>query len=775
MRRLRGAAGTALAGALVLVASLAHLLALGRAPTTLDTNLATPAAGAFRRTIELVHPSPDPGRAYLLTLAGGDEDWVVDGVPATVRVQLWTAGRTRLVLVRPGHGDASRLGALRAWLSGDAALRVVNHRGWLDLGPAPGPGETLRVRAIGLLPDAFSFVLPERDDDGAFASAQVVRVDGAPRIVAASAPRYRIVAPAVAGPREVLARLLFFPAESPPLAAAAAAAGIALALGWMGLARRPRAAVCALVAGVVLLRAALLPPLQGADETSHVGTIEHVGCCGSKLSDPFGELPRPIVRLAEAIDQNRVQHHRDEPMPVVGEDARRETRERLAAIASEGEPARPADMPAGAAVQPPAMRAPAYYEILGGLWPAMAEMSVLDRVAVYRLASAIATVALWCIGALALGRAAGGEQVLLLYAAIPLLVPMMVEVMATTSNYAPATGLGAAIGGVAVAGVLAAAARERAAAVVLVSIAALFGTRLWADDWLLAGALAAGGMLAAGWALVRRFAGAGLAAAVCAVAAVAGGIAAMLRVFTGERVGGLYLPDRGSAEMLLMVGLPLAPLAWAGVAAAMAFRSRGLSIAARRRRALRLGAIGLAVAVAGFLATPFTTVPYETAWLELPALVRAYVGAFLSTNFAFDQDTLSWKLYWGAFGWHDAFYPPVVYAVARWSLVVAFLALPVLSVRFAVERAGASAALVLLSGIGVAFCLVSELIRQVNMVHPVGRYLMPWLTLAALPLLARVQAPGRERWLRLLVRFGVALEVWTTIAIVGGRYAFGTG
>lgn len=779
MRMLRGGTGAAAAGTLLIALSVGHFLLAGRAATrTIETNLPSSPAGAFRRTIEFVQPSPDPGRAYNVTLVGGGSEMSAAPSGARLRVQVFTQGRVRPILVRREQGNASRVRALAAWLRGDARLAIVRDRGWIDLGPAPRSGEALRVQLIGLLPGGFSFVMPSRPADGVLASVRAVRVDGEPRVVATSAPRYRIVVPEPAGPAESLARMLFFVGESRVLGGAAATGLLGLTLGWLGIRRWPRASICALVTGAVLLRAALLPPLQGADETSHVSTIEYLGCCGTSPRDPLADLPVPILRLADALDQNRVQHHRDEPMPVGGPDERQRTRQRLAAIAAEPTDAPHPPLPAGAALQPQASRAPAYYQTLAGLWPWIGDDPVLERVALYRILSALAAAGLWCLGTIALGGLAGSEQRLLLYACIPLLVPLLVEVMATTSNYGVAAGLGGLVGATAVAGVLAPSRGTRVATAVLVAVATLAGTRLWADDWLLAGVLVAVAALVAIGVAVRRLVGAWLAAAACVALALAIAAVAIAVFLRGERLGALaylYLPEWDSAEGLWMIVLPSLPLLWVGAAAALGVAHRGEPLAVRRRRARRLTLAGFAVALVLFVATPFTTVPYETAWLELPELVRAYAAAFFSTNFALDQDTLSWKLYWGVFGWHDAFYPPIVYAMARWSLVGLFLCLPALSVRFAVERPYASAGLLLMSGIGVSLSLTSELLRQVNVVHPVGRYLMPWLTLAALPALVRLEAPGREPWLRLAVRLGVALEVWTAIAVVGARYAFGAG
>jgi hypothetical protein len=52
------------------------------------------------------------------------------------------------------------------------------------------------------------------------------------------------------------------------------------------------------------------------------------------------------------------------------------------------------------------------------------------------------------------------------------------------------------------------------------------------------------------------------------------------------------------------------------------------------------------------------------------------------------------------------------------------------------------------------------------------RILLPLVALASLPLLAMVEADGRERWGRAVLLATAAIEVWTAIVVLGARYAY---
>ncbi len=223
--------------------------------------------------------------------------------------------------------------------------------------------------------------------------------------------------------------------------------------------------------------------------------------------------------------------------------------------------------------------------------------------------------------------------------------------------------------------------------------------------------------------------------------------------------------------MILTAGAPFL----LAVGAALAIRRLGLRDKARIERDLRRVAIGLAfVSVVGFLLTPYTVVPFERSRPDFSGEVRAHNLSFWSNNFSWDQDRLFWKFYWGAFGWHDGFYPDWLYALCRWLCVGLFLALPFLCARFIADRPRSSALLLVISGMTLSFCVVTVTLRYLEPTNPWGRFLLPFLPLAALPVLIQVEAPRRERTIRLVLAAGVVLQIWTAMAVLGSRYFFGS-
>jgi hypothetical protein len=175
-----------------------------------------------------------------------------------------------------------------------------------------------------------------------------------------------------------------------------------------------------------------------------------------------------------------------------------------------------------------------------------------------------------------------------------------------------------------------------------------------------------------------------------------------------------------------------------------------------------------------FVVTPWSAVLFESVRHDFPDEVAAHWSAFWSNNFAFDQDVLSWKMYWGVFGNTEVAYPEVLYALARWACVGLFLALPVLSWRFTQKSPGRSAVLLVASGYAISACVATNSLRYFAPTNPWGRFILPALSLAALPILARAAEPGREHAFRVAVAVFVALHLWTAIALLGSRYAVGS-
>jgi hypothetical protein len=174
-----------------------------------------------------------------------------------------------------------------------------------------------------------------------------------------------------------------------------------------------------------------------------------------------------------------------------------------------------------------------------------------------------------------------------------------------------------------------------------------------------------------------------------------------------------------------------------------------------------------------FFLTSYRVVPFESTHLDLADLVSAHWLSFWSNNFSWDQDTLFWKMYWGVFGYADVAYPDVIYAVARWLDVALLLSLPVLAFPFTTKKPNQSALLLVVSGFALSVCIVTNSIRHLQPALPWGRFILPLLPLSALSALARTDAPGRDRLWRAATFAAVALHVWTSLTLLGSRYAVG--
>jgi len=738
-------------------------------------NLPTPPASSGERVVDLVQPTSPEGRAYRIELArrAAPASQPIDGDRA--QLQLLSNGKTRLLVVQPEADSAGRLGSLAAVLTGQASLQMVDHRGWIDLGTMPADGSSLRVQVIGLLPGPFAFAeLNEDRESPAFARIDVALLP-AQSGVATTTPRYRIVRAAPVTAAEALARWSFFLRSSPLLLGTSLGAVLGLCAGWTMLAgARAWPGIMLLASSVALLHAALLPPLQGADETSQIGTIEWL------LSDPSPErawrYPESISLIARGLEQDRVQYHVNEPLPVGNPAARA----RLAALLGSPLPrATTAGLtpPPAADLQVVRLRAPLFFAPYPALASVLMPLPIVDRISAYRL---VAT--LWCL----LGFGAG--LALLAWGGLPLeaglayglafLWPYSVGVAATCSNYAPAIGTGflfaagivTMIGG-------ASPTRCRIAGAVALA-AAWAGVPVWPDFLALAivaSALAAA--LVAWHALRRATAGAaarpalqiGSIALAGALTTAAATIAWWNFPWFDARLPGIVGGWHG-ADLALRAALLGAPLLLAALAAGFYRTLLAAPAAARRRRTIAASAAIALLLVTMFALTPYTEVPYERAFLTLPDLVRAHLASFWSNAFSFDQDRLGWKFFFGAFGWHDTFYPEAIYAAARWALVLFLIALPVLGVETATARPRAAAALILVAGIGAALAVATLLARHAMTIHPHGRFTLPYLPLVALPVLVLIATPRRRSALRLALRCGVALNAWTAIAVLGTRY-----
>ncbi len=766
--------------ALVLTAILAACLGLLvlrglRARRTVAENLPHPSLSTGKREIDLWHPTLSAGRVYDFTWA-----WPADRPPrvpdgARLEVQLASGGRTRLVVVQAGHPTASP-----TWgdvLRGRVRLQVVGDREWVDLGPLPGDGSTLEAQVYGLLPGSFGFSEPWTPSTEHFSFFRLRRPDAPLARPARALVRYRFRVADPVAPGETLARAFFFVSASRVLLLALAAGIVLLYAGWFWLFDgRVVLAVACLVPAVTFLHAALLAPFQGADEATHAGTVEAVLFEPALLGKPEA-YPESLALLYERIGYATWAGSPETPVPVARAGDREALRRFFSRTLAE-EARRDAGRLPDAVVMDPSARAPLYYNAFRLAGPILRTMGVLDRVSAYVVLSAAASLMFFLAGLAVLARAAE-PRAALLYGFVALW-PYSVGVVASCSNYSAAIGLGQLLAAIAVAGILASDSRAPLAASAAFSCVAAIGVAIW-DDFVffVVPALVVTSILAVRLGRAardprrRRLA---TAAALAAGAAATGVV--LWALVTGEirrlvSSLGARLPKElsglGDPSFWLLAATASAPLVASLVAVLASLRARDWDARTRRRAAAVRTAILAALAAVLFLATPWTPVPFERTRLDYPDEVFAHGASFFSNAFAFDQDVLSWQMYVGVFGYADVSYPMLVYAVARWAFVLFLVALPALSWAYTQRDWKRSALLLSLTGAALAVCVVTNSLRYFALTNPWGRFVLPAVPLAALPLLIRASALRARPWVAALT----ALHLWTALVLLGGRYALG--
>jgi hypothetical protein len=764
----------------ILLACFAHLIWNGwHAKKVFAENLPHPPLSSGKRDIDLWVPTYEPGRLYDLTFVRGEETGEALPAGARLKIQLASNGRTRLLVVRPGHPNTDV--SWWALLTGLERLQIVADREWIDLGPAPQPGETLNVQVTGLLPGPFGFAQLFERKRPHFDRILIVRPESPRARPTRTTLRYKFEQIEPVPASETLARFFFFISCSRVQQVAGIAALAFLLAGWWWLfEKRYARAVACLIPAVTLLHVCCLAPFQGADEAIHAGTVEAVVWNPAMFENP-NAYPSSLGLLYQAIGYDAWVRYPEIPVPIDSPERRvrmREVAARRLEAEAEGGPVLPE-----AFLVNPRIRAPLYYNAFRVAAPLLRKMSVLDRLEAYVVFSACASLLLFSLGLGVLSRAGLGEPVVLLYGLVALL-PYSVGVVASCSNYSVAIGTGQLLAACLVAGVLGDRPRMRLEMAGLFSLVSLAGIAVWDDFVFLAvPALATLTVVAIRTALrLPSRVAQRLTALAVTVAGVltTGGIVFGIATGRIQRVVsslGARLPKTlGRFEdpsFWLLLAAAAAPLVFALGLALAVVRSRGDSESGRRRAArARSGAlIGLFVTM--FLVTPWTSVPFETVRLDYPDEVAAHWSAFWSNNFAFDQDVLSWKMYWGVFGYADVSYPEAIYAFARWACVGLFLALPVLSWRFTQRDPGRSALLLIAAGYLISVCVVTNSLRFFAPTNPWGRFILPLVPLAALPLLIRIEEPRRSlRPHAILV--AVLLHLWTAIALLGTRYSVGT-
>ncbi len=764
----------------LLLACFAHLIWNGwHAKKIVAENLPHPALSTGKGDNDLRVPTYEPGRLYDLTFERGEETGGALPPDTRLEIQLASNGRTRLLVVRSGHPNTD----ISWWglLTGSEKLQIVADREWIDLGPAPQPGETLEVQVSGLLPGPYGFAQIFTLDRPHFERILAVRPESPRARITRTTLRYKFQRIEPVSAKETLARFFFFISCSRVLQVTGLVAIVLLFAGWWWLWENKYArAVACLVPAVTLLHACCLAPFRGEDGPSHAATVEAVLWNPGLFATP-DYCPKSMALLYDSIGYERWVRYPDVPVSIDSPERRELVRD-VARRRLDAEAMQKGSRLPDVFLINPRTRAPLYYNGFRLLGPVLRRMSVLDRLEAYVVLSACASLLLFCLGLLILVRTRLSENILLLYGLVAL-VPYSVGIVASCSNYSPAIGFGQLLAACLVAGVLSERPRTRLGMAGLFSLASLAGIGVW-DDFVffavpstvvltLLSAHAAYRMPAGSR---RRLAtGAMLVLGILLTGTVAFALATG-RIRWAIPSFGARLPKLGGFEdpsLWLLLAVAAAPFVVSLVLALAIVRSRGMSEAGRERAARARSAALVVLFVVMFLVTPWTSVIFESLRNDFPDEVAAHWSAFWSNNFAFDQDVLSWKMYWGVFGYADVYYPEVVYAVARWACVGLFLALPVMSWRFTHRSPGHSAFLLVASGYALTACVVTNSLRYFAYMNPWGRFILPLLALAALPALARTSTPGRERWWRAVTFIAIALHLWTALTLLGSRYAVG--
>ena len=760
----------------VILFCFAHLIFNGwHATVVVKENLPKPRVSAPVPFSMLARPTAKPGLIYDLTFERSQEP---SGEPlprdARLQVQLSSAAKARILIVRPGHPnfDIRVLDVLR----GKESLQIVDHREWIDLGPLPEDGDPLEVQIVGLLPGPFGFFEPYVPASPVFSKVTIVRPESPRARVLQTFPRYRLVAPKPIPAGEALARFFFFFSASRVLALTGLTAVVLLFAGWWLLAERRFAyAVCCLVPAVTLIHAVCLPPFQGADAPYHLGTVEALVWKPDLI--PYARFPGPLAPVADAIEYDRFADHTEEILPV--DSAERRTRlRRLLEPRYEREATSAGPPPSATADLFTSRRAPLYYNAYRAFGWLLRHLGVLDRLNAYVVLSAAGSLLLFLAGVVLLLRAGLSTQAVLLFGLVAL-VPYVVGVVASCSNYSAAIGAGFFLAACTLVAILSEEARSRVTGVILLLVGSWLGFGIWNDFVFVAVVASAVAATCGLYRLYDRHLARVRPLVFLAAAALMLGLFAFFsgRLWLLLSRFAYKIPKQfsgpGDPTLAALAAVFATPIVVALLLVLFSYRGEALSNTDRRLWA-RLRTIAVTcLFVLMFIVTPYTTVPFEDTRLDFFDEVGAHWASFWSNNFSWSQDTLFWKHYWGIFGESDVYYPTAVYAIFRWLCVALFLGLPALSLSFVSRRPRAARTLILISGAAVSLCVLSNSLRYLQPSSPWGRYILPLLPLAALPALVRTEAPGREQALSLVLQGAVCLHLWTAITVLGTRYYVG--
>jgi len=558
---------------------------------------------------------------------------------------------------------------------------------------------------------------------------------------------------------------------------------VATTMGPIVMRRHTAAGVLLAVVGVALLHASLRPPLRGEDEVTHIATVEAVVWNPELLSN--GRLPQSLDPMVAVTGLSMVQFDTNEIVPVASAADRQAARDVLDRTFAR-EAAEVGGRAPYTGILSIQQRGRLYYPLFGFGGPVFRRLGLLERFSAYRFVSTLLALTIFTAGAGLLRFGRLPDRILILYGCTGLLPPYFMSLLTTVSDYSMAIGCGFLFAAATVVLALS----ERPSAKILAGIVLVGGSWaavwVWTDFLMLAPVvtlvLAVAGLVAFVGHIRRRLGGRTWLTFGIVMTVLGGGfvvayrsiwtqslnLASSLRILFSRMP--VELPSPDSPLMFEIVRVVMLPVMLASVFGLLGLLGRRLPVLTRDRLAFVRSALFLAFFIVMFFMTPFATVPTDTR-LTFVDEVQAHWNAFWSTTFSLTQDNVSWRMYWGVFGWADTKYPDIVYAAAKWSGVALFLSLPILCRRFQRERPWISTALLVTSGLAVSFAFATNTFRYFQPSNPWGRYILPWVPLAVLPAVARIDwTPAREAVLRWILLGAIALHVWTAISLVGTRY-----
>jgi hypothetical protein len=386
-----------------------HALAIGDL-VTIESRPGNPTPG--------VMPGAVTGDDVVVTAGPAAPAGLSDRRRATAQVRLSSEDRSRILVVRQLQPP------------GPARFVWPQDGEFFDLGSLPDPGKTCTYRVRPLLANS-QWGLAPAPTNGTHTfevTAGTQRTDLA----------FRVVERLPISLRECLARTTFFLRVS-KLAALTFLVSLVAFVGAVAatIRRRPALAAAGYTVALVLSYSALTPIFQAADETSHLATLEWE-LAGATRGQPQ-YWPASLTVATKALDQDRVQYHAEEALPLDGPAARLRAADLLrqpltSQAAAAGAPS------IEASVLFPGVRGPLFYPLARLIPSSVLRWPVIERLMLYRLLATGLGLAGILLGIAAFAAAKQPPE---MFVGIVLIVavPEWAGIMGSTTNYAPGIGI----------------------------------------------------------------------------------------------------------------------------------------------------------------------------------------------------------------------------------------------------------------------------------------------------------------------------------------------